>query len=45
MSGHKTAEYINLKEQIEWLVQNKYLKENVDNQGRDEKKGGTIETT
>ena len=37
--GHGTTYCIDLKEYIEWLVQNQYLKENMDDQGRGGRRG------
>lgn len=41
VSGHGTADCMDLNEQIEWLVQNQYLKEYVSNQRRNGR-GGDI---
>lgn len=38
MFGHEIANCIDLKEQVEWLVQNQYLKKYVNNQIRDKRK-------
>ena len=39
VTGHRTVDCIDLKEQIEWLVQNQYLKEYVDDQRRGGRRG------
>lgn len=40
VSGHGTADCIDLKKQVKWLVQNKCLKKYVNNKRRDERKCG-----
>ncbi|XP_024041852.1 uncharacterized protein LOC127898847 [Citrus sinensis] len=43
VTGHGTVDCIDLKEQIEWLVQNQYLKEYVDDQERGRRRGDIID--